>query len=409
MKQLHFVFAALGGITLVAGAADAATRYAGSSTRYVEPTPRHNVYEDYRGCDFTGCYPEPETAPVIIRPQKVEPAPAPAPAPKKSEPRKPNTLTLSDPFFQPRSGHVGSLTDIGLAWNSYDFEIVPATGPWGGLTGNWKASEFFIKEDLSVGITDEVAVLGMIKYSNTKYQMHWNSYAPLLLPASTDKMSDSGISIWGLGLQWKFYEDDEWVANVGGFFQSAEIANNLMLAGKVGYKVTPETMVYGLANLAYIMWDDSSYGNGIIDNAGQVAYIAFERDVTNSIYVEGGAGVFHKFTDQWSADLQGIFGSYSWHSQLSARAAIYWQPMDSLALGLYGKTSLWDSANSAKDVYMYAWCEPGTQCAVDNAAPPTWWAGLPADWSPLEAHCMGRAALSKYRDTQVGINLLLYF
>ena len=391
MKQLSFVFAATAGIMLCASAADAATRYTGT-------TKRHEIYQNYEGCTYSGC--EPAPAPVFV-----PPPPPPAPEPvrkaepvKKSEPRKPNSLTLADPFFQPASGRVASVTDIGWAQNKYNFDIIYGSGPWGGINGGWKGSEFFVKEDLSVGITDEVSIVGTIKYSNATYQMTWPS------PYATDRNKNSDIALWGFGLQWKFYEDSEWIANAGGFFTSSkDISNNFILAGKVGYKFTPDTTGYGFANLAYVNWNDSSYGNGIISDVGQVAYIAFERDVSSSFYLEGGAGVFHKLTDQWSLDLQGIFGNYAWHNQLSARAAVYWQPSDWFAFGIYGRASIWDSAGSADDIYIYSWCQPGTQCVVDNLANPL------VTWDPLQAHCMGKVSLSNYQDMQLGVNAILYF
>ena len=424
MKQLSFVFAATAGIALVAGTAEAATRYSGTSGRRVETTPRHNIYDNYKGCDFEQCYPAPEPVPVVIMQEPPKPAPAPAPA-KPKEPRKQNSLTLADPFFQPLAGRVGLLADIGLAWNSYKFEVSPGQIPWGGINGNWKANEFFVQPTISFGITDELAVLGGIKYANTRYSLHNNAFNawawdPILddwiqVPVDADTVNarDSGIAIWSLGLQWKFYEDDEWVANLQGSFNSAEIANNLLLAGKLGYKVNLDTMVYGLANLSYIMWKESSYGNGVIDDTGQVVFIAFDADASNSIYGEVGAGVFHKFTDRWSFDLQGVFGDYAWHSQIWTKAAIYFQATDHFALGLYGRTSLWDSANKTDGIF--SWCKPGaTECIGPYTAgnPPLWWTQLghsAAQWNPLDPHCMGQTTLSNYRDIQVGLNLLLYF
>ena len=407
MKQLYFVFAATAGFALVAGAADAATRY-------TSKTSRHELYQNYTGCTYGGnCAPAPAPVPVCAQPPVPCDQPVCAPQPpcraasapvvaaqpepvRHSEPRKPNSLTLADPFFQPAAGRVASLTDIGWAQNKYNFEVLPGSGPWTGISGDWKASEVFIKEDLSIGITDDLSIIGMAKYSSSKYQMNWSGFP-------TDNMKDNGISTWGLGLQWRLFDSPEWVSHVGLSFQSADIANNFLLTGKAGHKFTPDTTIYGLLNLAYVMWDNSSYGNGIVSNVGQVAYIAFERDVSSSFYVEGGAGVFHKFSDQWSMNLEGIFGSYAWHSQLSAKAAVYWQPNDYLALGAYGKMSLWDSADSAKDIYIYSWCEPGTACAAVAAADPA------ITWNHLEPYCYGLVGISNYRDMTLGLNAIVHF
>lgn len=385
MKQLYFVFAATLGVSLVAGTCDAATNYSNISKR-------HELYQSYTGCNYSGC----KAATAVIKSQDVT---------RKQTIRRasaPNQLTLADPFFQPAAGHVGSLTDIGYAQNTYDFEVVAGTYHWGGVAGDWKASEIFAKEDLSIGLTDDFALMGMLKYAKTNYEMNWEPYTynAVAYPASTDSMTDSGIAIWGLGAQWKFYEDSQWVANMAGFFQSSDAVDNLMLAGKVGYKATPSTTIYGLANVSWLMWDGSSYGNAVTSDAGQVAYMAFERDVSNSFYIEGGAGVFTKLSDQWSLNLEATLGDYSWHSQLFTKAAIYWQPSDSFALGLYGKTSIWDSADSADDVYTYSWCTgSGTQCYTDASV----------TWDPLQPYCMGKTSLSNYQEMQVGLQGILYF
>ena len=104
-------------------------------------------------------------------------------------------------FFQPAAGHVGSLTDIGYAQNTYDFEVVAGTYHWGGVAGDWKASEIFAKEDLSIGLTDDFALMGMLKYAKTNYEMNWEPYTynAVAYPASTDSMTDSGNCDMGFG------------------------------------------------------------------------------------------------------------------------------------------------------------------------------------------------------------------
>lgn len=384
MKQLYFVFAATAGLVLMTGDGNAATRYSNNSKR-------HELYQNYTGCNYTGCKTT-AAAPVAMKKQETV---------RKTTKQASNKDVLADPFFQPRKGHFGSLSDLAWSSNAYDFEIVPGSGPWSTLTGDWSASEFSFKEDLSFGVTDDFSLMGMIKYANTKYEMDWAAFGTD--PASTDTLDDNGIAIWGLGGQWKFVDNEQNVGNLGAFFQSSDLANNLMFTGKFGLKTSSDTTVYGLANVAYMMWADPSYGNGITSNIGQVAYMAFERDVSSSFYLEGGAGVFTKLSDQWSMNIEGIFGSYSWHNQISAKAAIYWQPTDTFALGLYGKASLWDSADSADDIYMYSWCAgTDTQCYIDAIA-------LDPLSTPLEAHYMGTAAMDKYQDMQFGVQGMFYF
>lgn len=392
MKQLQFVFAATVGIACISAGANGATRYSNA-------TKRHELYQNYTGCNYSGC--KPTAAPVeqqtwdSNKPTSYEPA-----ARKTTTKTKASTdkVVLADPFFQPAKGHFGSLTDLAYAQNTYDFDLTNELGSglgWDGLTGDWNASEIAVKEDLSFGITDDIVLMGMAKYASTKYEMNWDAFGTN--PASTDTLDDNGIAIWGLGAQWKFFEDANNVDNLGLFFQSSDMAKNIMASGKFGFKTTPDTTFYGLANLAYIMWENTSYGNGIVINTGQVAYMAFERDVSKSFYAEGGAGVFTKLSDQWSFDAEAIFGSYSWHNQLYAKAAVYWQPNDMFALGFYGRASLWDSADSAKDIYMYTWCDSVTsQCYINGDA-------------TLNAEYMGTTEINKYQDMQIGVQGMLYF
>jgi hypothetical protein len=362
MKQLNFVFAAALGAAFISVGADATTRYPNNSKR-------HELYHNYTGCNYAGC--EKNETP------KYEPI-------RKQTSRKSNQTVLADPFFQPAKGRFGSLSDLGYSKNTYDFEI-----PSVAATGDWKASEVFFKEDLSFGITDNFALMGMLKYSKSDYGINIHGLG-------SASMDDSGIAVWGIGGQWKFFEDDTNIDNLGIYFQSSDIANLIMAVGKFGFKMTPDTTIYGLANLSYIMWDGTSYGNGVITDGGETLYMVFENDVSKSFYLEAGAGVFTKLSDQWSFNLEAIFGSYSWHNQLYAKAGIYWQPNDMFALGLYSRASLWDSANSVKDIGVYVWCSsPDAPCYTND--------------SDLIPQPIGVAELSKYQDMQIGIQGMLYF
>jgi hypothetical protein len=307
---------------------------------------------------------------------------------------------LADPFFQPLAGHFGVLADIGWAQNTYDFEIPMGAGAWGGFSGAWDASEFFGKADLSVGITDDIAIIGGLKYGNSKYQMDWNpvTYNATYYPATTDKDKDSGIQSWGLGGQWKFWDDDEWISHIGAYYQNSDAADTITPEVRVGYKLDGGSKIYGLARASFISWADSAYGNAITNDDGQVAFITFERDVSTSVYFEGAIGWFHKFNDQWSMNAEGLLGHYGWHTQFMPKLAFYWQPSDHFALGVYGKTSLWDNANSYEDAYLYSW-GPYDLDGVDGIS----------SWEISDPACKGRVEMNKFKDTQIGINLMLYF
>lgn len=384
MKQLQFVFAAAVGIACISVEATGATRYSNA-------TKRHELYQNYTGCNYSGC--KPTVAPVAQQPWDNNRTMSYESARKTTTKTKAssNKAVLADPFFQPAKGRFGSLSDLGYAQNSYNVELID----YSDTSADWNTSEIFFKEDLSFGITDNLVLMGMVKYVSSSYKLSEGD-------ESIEYPRDGGIAIWGLGGQWKFFEDDKNVDNLGLFFQSSDMAKNIMASGKFGFKTTPDTTFYGLANLAYIMWENTSYGDGIVANTGQVFYIPFEMDVSKSVYAEGGAGVFTKLSDQWSFDAEAIFGSYSWHNQLYAKAAVYWQPNDTFALGFYGRASLWDSADSAKDIYLFSWCD-GTNTECYN------YAIADGITDPLLPQYMSTIQINKYQDMQIGVQGMLYF
>jgi hypothetical protein len=302
-----------------------------------------------------------------------------APAAKKAPERK---YYLAHPFFQPQEGRFGSLTDIGYSVNSYNFDI--SNGIWDGQGGEWSAKQFFIKEDLSYGVTDTVAIVGSAKYSNTKYAFDWND--PMV---DDDSMRAGAFDVLGLGMQWRFYDDAEWISYIGAYYQWwKDLASVVVADAKVGYKVNANAMVYGLARLYYVGWEENSYGNGI-DNegSGQSLYIAYDQDVDSSLFFEGGVGFFTVMSDDWTLNLEGVLGSYGWHSQGSLKAALGWQPTKSFALNLYGKAAVFDSADSAEGLGVYSW-----------------YTALPA--TVLQ---VGEAAISKYGEMTFGLQAALYF
>ncbi|MCL2538686.1 MAG: hypothetical protein FWF34_00805 [Alphaproteobacteria bacterium] len=354
-------------------------------------------YDEFCGCD-AGCG-KPVAAPVPIMappPQRVvaQPAPPPAakpaPAPKRTETVRKEAARkyhLAHPFFQPAQGRIGGLTDIGWHRNTYDFKLVDvhpsiiqsADGFYEGLGGDWKATQLFIKQDLSFGITDDIAIIGSVKYGWNNYEMNWSS--PLI---PNDKNKKNGFDQYGIGAQWKFYEDSDWISYIAGYYQWNDIASTLLADYKLGYKIS-DTTIYGIARLWYVMWDDNSYGNGITDDAGNTTYFAFKRNVDNSVYAEGGLGVFSALDRDWSVSAELVFGNYDWHSQLSISAGINWQPGDHFAIGLYGRASVWDSANGSEKAEVWAWTP---------SIPPTY---------------VSQLHMSSYQDLTLGAKVYFYF
>ncbi|MCL1902195.1 MAG: hypothetical protein FWG18_01030 [Alphaproteobacteria bacterium] len=350
-------------------------------------------YDNFDGCGEFVC-PEPVVAPVVAAPpvraaqpvRVAQPAPAPKPVPVSRRAETAQKVSdrkyhLANPFFQPEQGKFGILADIGYAKNTYDFafeNVVPAQPDFVDQTGTWIAEEIYGKLDLSFGITDTLTIIGSGRYGDRTYKMNWDDPT-----VPNDKNTDSGFDQWGVGLQWRFFENSDWIAYIAGYYQWTEIANGLLADAKVGYKIGNST-VYGLARFWYIMWDDNSYGNGITDDTGQSLFFAFKRGIDSSTYIEGGLGLFSALNEDWSINVEATFGDYDWHQQAGLAAGIYYQPNHWFAIGLHGRASVWDSANGKR---VEAW----------GLAP-----GIPATY-------IGQVKLDSYQDYLVGVKLFFYF
>ena len=182
----------------------------------------------------------------------------------------------------------------------------------------------------------------MARFDISDYKFDW-AVAP------DDSMDDSGLNLFGLGLQWRFADTEKWIATASAYYQyQNDISNNVVLDLKAGYKVSSST-IYGLVRGWYLNFDEPSYGNGVTgktENGKEATFfLAYNTDADNTFYVEGGLGVFSVLDEDWTLNLEAILGNYDWHNQASLKAAIGWQPNDWFALNLYGKMALWDSAN----------------------------------------------------------------
>lgn len=286
---------------------------------------------------------------------------------------------LAHPFFQPTEGKFGSITDLSYNTASYDIDFIPS-GTMSDTEAKWKMKQFAIKEDLSYGITDRFAVLLMGRYDFSKYKFDWKT-------APDDSMEDNDLNIYGAGLQWRFVDNEKWIATLSGYYErQKDIANDFVLDLKAGYKVSKST-IYGLARGWLVLFDDEYYGNGITgkneSGVEESLFIAYDDDAKTTFFIEGGLGVFSVLEEDWTLNLEAIFGHYDWHNQASIKGAIGWQPNDWFALELYAKTSFYDTAEGKKlDFY-------GTEAGV---------------WS-----AMGQAKLDKYNETSFGGRVIFYF
>ncbi len=286
---------------------------------------------------------------------------------------------LAHPFFQPTAGKFGAITDLSYNTAKYDIDFIPS-GEMSDTHAKWSMKQFAIKEDLSYGITDRLGVLLMGRYDISKYKFDWKT-------APDDKMDDDGLNIFGAGLQWRFADSDKWIATLSGYYErQKDVANEFVLDLKAGYKVSKST-IYGLARGWLVRFDEEYYGNGITGEnelgVEESLFISYNNDAKTTFFAEGGLGVFSVLEEDWTLNLEAIFGYYDWHNQASIKGAIGWQPNDWFALELYARTSFYDTAEGQKlDFY-------GTESGV---------------WSE-----MGKAKLDKYNETSFGGRIMFYF
>jgi hypothetical protein len=349
----------------------------GEPMYYVSPNRRGQIWDDFNddcgdNCETTA--PQP-----IIRSEAAR--------------ARFGKLRLTHPFFQPEEGRVGSVTSLGHARNTFSFEVPVIENPgiaallppvwFDGESGAWRANQTFIKQDLAYGINDRVAVVGNIKFGSTKVEMDWD--APDL---SADKDSHSQIDQAGVGVLWRFYEDADYIANIGAMYQWTKTNNAIALDGKFGRKIGNST-IYALGRAWGISWDDAAYGVYIEDLAKGGYYIVFNQDVPSMLFnFEAGAGIFSALDENWSVGAELVFGDYDWHSQAGISAHLNYQPSETFAIGLFGRMSVWDSAQNNDNIEMW-WLDPVITLSV-----------------PV---FVGRTELSKYSDMMFGARMFLYF
>ncbi len=319
---------------------------------------------------------------------------------------------LAHPFFQPLKGKFGSVTDLSYAKNSFKFDVLNGAvlnvdrnsasyaqqTPRGiiGISGKQETSQFVIKEDFSVGLTDTLAIIGMAQYDKTKVSFKdWGDGEP------ADSSSDSGLNIFGIGLQNRFVDNDKWIASVAGFFQhQKETANTFIGEIKAGYKIN-RTTIYGLGRFGYSdLIKGDTYGAYVKADGGDWMILAYNTDVKDVIYVEGGAGVFSVLNKYFTLNGEMILGHYDWHNQLSIKGAFGWQPNDMFALNLYASTALYDSAKGQTNDYMNYDVNPSGYPKVDGSYVFT-------DSKVL--YTTGDYKIKNYNEWKIGIQAILYF
>ena len=309
---------------------------------------------------------------------------------------------LAHPFFQPLKGKFGSVTDVSYSKNAFNFDVLdgkvldidPTSSTYNtviasgnvGISGKQETSQFAVKEDFSVGLSDTLAIVGMAQYDKTKIKFKdWSDESP------SDDYSDSGLNIFGAGLQYRFVDNDEWIAMMAGFFQhQKDTANTLIGELKVGYKVA-RTTLYGLGRLGYSdLIEGDTYGAFVKAADGDWLMLSYNTGIKDVLYVEGGVGAFAVLNKYFTLNGELIYGHYDWHQQMSIKGAIGCQPGDMFALNLYASTSLYDNAKNKVNKYMNYDVNP---------------VGVSSDL----VYTTGEYKIKDYNEWKIGVQAILYF
>ena len=274
---------------------------------------------------------------------------------------------LAHPFFQPLKGRFGSVTDLSYGKSDFKFDILngavtevdTVTDPLNpaivgttpvtavDLSGKAETTQLLVKEDFSFGLSDTLAIIGMAQYDKTKVTFKdWSD------PSASNSLSDSGLNLFGIGLQSRFVDNNEWIAMASGYYQHQKDTANIFLGElKVGYKID-RTTVYGLGRVWYANLTKGDIYGAYVKENNDWLMLTYKTDVKDIVYAEGGLGIFSVLSKDFTLNGEVIYGYYDWHNQLNVKGAIGWQPGDSFALNLYASTSLYDSAKDQTKKYL---------------------------------------------------------
>lgn len=314
---------------------------------------------------------------------------------------------LAHPFFQPLKGKFGSVTDVAYAANNFKFDMLngsvidldTTSANYGNLiaagvstlSGKAETTQFLVKEDFSFGITDTLAVIGMVQYDNTKIKFKdWKDSSDPTFNSPSDSYSSHGFNLFGIGLQDRFVDNDDWIAMISGYYQhQKDTANTFIGELKAGYKVD-RTTVYGLVRAGYSRLTDGDIYGAYVESNGDYLMLSYKVDTKDIFQIEGGLGVFAVLNKYFTLNGELIYGHYDWHEQLNIKGAIGCQPGDMFALNLYASTSLYDSASDkTKEYFNYD---------VN-----------PEGYTSAAVYTIGDYKLKDYNEWKLGVQAILYF
>lgn len=293
---------------------------------------------------------------------------------------------IANPFYQPLQGQVGSVTTGEYLEGKYNF---------GGV--DRKLTEWSLKEDLSYGLTDRIALQGMAKYNADK--LIWKDS----IGGGKNEYKSNGLNVYGLGLQGRIIDTDKWISTLSGYYEHQKHGVDYFIGDfKAGYKVATST-IYGLLRGWVVNMEGDIYGEYMDDvNATPADWaMLVYGDSDDTLFMgEVGMGVWTVIAEDWTLNLEGMYGMYDWHNQLSIKGAFGWQPNDYFALNLYAKTSLYDSANK-KSLDLVS-----EELPFDANSWNTAWNTA---WNDSTSHGHAVVDISKYREWSVGLQVMFQF
>ncbi|MBR5904222.1 MAG: hypothetical protein IKZ49_01655 [Alphaproteobacteria bacterium] len=339
---------------------------------------------------------------------------------KRSTTSQERKFFLAHPFFQPLQGRFGSVTDVSYARANMDITLLSAnimdldgssttagnvlTSDYLQFTEVMKAKEttaqFAVKEDISYGLTDTLALMLMAQYDKTTMEIKdWSD------GSAGTKTSTSGLNIFGIGLQGRFLDTPEYIGMLSGYFQhQKDAANTFMGELKLGTKIN-RTTFYGLVRGSYSKLDNSVYGAYMKESDGDWLMLSF-NDSKDVFQFEGGVGAFAVFNKYLTAKAELTYGSFDWHNQLNLRGEFGIQPGDNFALNIYASTALYDSGKGKiKKYYNYDLNPTAIPDTSDSSIP----ADQKLDPNSKILYTFGDYKINKYNEFKVGVQGILYF
>ena len=154
---------------------------------------------------------------------------------------------LAHPFFQPLKGRFGSVTDVSYGQSKFKFDILGVDSMFDAnagtqilslvnpdtsetitfpvsynppMSGKAETTQILVKEDFSFGLSDTLAIIGMVQYDKTKVEFKdWKDPSDPTFRSASDSTSSSGLNLFGIGLQSRFVDSQKWIAMASGYYQ----------------------------------------------------------------------------------------------------------------------------------------------------------------------------------------------